>query len=77
MEPLSKLIYSSKGPLLAEPFLMSEQILSYQRFAQRVPVGHVDRIWLGPLRILHGSEKHTEQEWLAIVEVLRAKPAKR
>lgn len=56
---------------------MSEQILSYQRFAQRVPVGHADRIWLGPLRILHGSEKHTEQEWLAIVEVLRAKPAKR
>jgi hypothetical protein len=56
---------------------MPEQTLSFQRFAQKVPAGAADRIWLGPLRALHGTEKHTEKEWWAIIDVLRNTPAKR
>lgn len=56
---------------------MPDQTLSLHRFAAKLPAGHADRIWLGPLRMLHGAEKHTDIEWRAIIGRLRATPAKR
>ena len=48
---------------------------SFQRFSQTVPVGSPDHVMLGPLRALHGDEKHTPTEWRALMQALKALPA--
>lgn len=55
---------------------MPEQMLSLDRFAQRLQIGHPDRIWLGPLRALHRHEKRTLSGWQALIDKLRKQPAK-
>lgn len=54
-----------------------EQVLSLQRFSQRVPMASAEHIWLGPLRMSHANEKHTENEWRALIKKIAARPAKR
>lgn len=48
---------------------------SFQRFSQMVPVGSPDHVLLGPLRALHGAEKHTLTEWRELMQSLKALPA--
>ena len=40
-----------------------------------VTEGHPDEVWLKLLKIRHGSERHTEAEWRAMVDGMRDEPA--
>lgn len=51
--------------------------IALSRFATRLPLGHVDHIWLGPLRVFHGQEKHSVAEWFALIEELKQRPVPR
>lgn len=37
--------------------------------------GTKDEIWLGILRGYHNHEKHTKEEWIAVIDSYRSKPA--
>ena len=37
--------------------------------------GHPDQIWLRLVRIRHGGERHTETEWMALIDAMRDEPA--
>jgi hypothetical protein len=51
--------------------------IALSRFAGRLPLGHPDQIWLGPLRVFHGEEKHTVGEWQKLIEELKDRPVPR
>jgi hypothetical protein len=51
--------------------------MALSRFAARLPLGHADHIWLGPLRVFHGMEKHTIAEWFAMIEEMKSRPVPR
>lgn len=53
----------------------SEFVMSYQRFAQMVPMGSPDHVLLGALRVIHGGEKHTPTEWRELMKNLKNRPA--
>lgn len=52
-------------------------VLSFGRFSQSVKLGDKDHIFLGPLRVLHGKEKHTRADWQKLIEQLKTRPVKR
>jgi hypothetical protein len=51
--------------------------MALSRFAARLPLGHADHIWLGPLRVFHGMEKHTIAEWFSMIEEMKSRPVPR
>jgi hypothetical protein len=55
----------------------TELPIALSRFAQRLGVGHEDKIWTGPLQRFHGQEKHTVAEWQKLIEALKTLPVPR
>lgn len=49
--------------------------ISFQRFAQMVKLGEPDHVMLGPLKTLHGTEKHTAIDWWTLLHQLKVQPA--
>ena len=37
--------------------------------------GHPDEVWLKLIKIRYGSEKHTQADWLALIDAARDEPA--
>lgn len=56
---------------------MADLTHSLSSFSRKLPTGHPDRIWLGPLRMLHSAEKHTEAEWRKLIEAMRVQKIRR
>lgn len=52
-----------------------EFVVSFQRFSQMVNLGDRNHVMLGPLRALHGTEKHTPTQWRQLMEDIKALPA--
>lgn len=44
------------------------------RFSKEL-VGTPDEIWLGVLKVYHGTENHTKDEWKALIDTWRSRPA--
>lgn len=59
------------------PGTNSTVVLAFTRFAQTVPLGNPDHIMLGPMKALHGAEKHTRAEWLKVMQTLKSRPVPR
>lgn len=56
---------------------MPDQVLSFTAFARKVRPADANHIWLGPLRVNHGEEKHTEKQWWALITAMKARPVVR
>lgn len=42
---------------------------------KRFSIGHADEIWLKVLEVSNKGERHTQEEWLAIIEDHKQQPA--
>lgn len=56
---------------------MADVVIPLSRFAARFAPGNPQRVWIGPLRMMHGTEKHTVEDWQALIETLKAQPVPR
>lgn len=54
---------------------MSQVKIPLSRYAAEVK-GTKDEVFIGPLRAFHKMEKHTKEEWSALVDRLRSRPVK-
>lgn len=74
--PIAKL--AVPGPSLRPaPAVASSVVMAFSRFAQSIPLGDSDHIMLGPLKTLHGTEKHTRADWHSMMQQLKNRPVKR
>jgi hypothetical protein len=48
--------------------------MSLTRYSASVPAGSPEHIWLGPLKVLHGTEIHTQAEWAALAGRIKNTP---
>lgn len=73
-------------PLAAFGALLRPQLTATQVVQNRRPgspphtirvysAGHPDEIWLKLLEVRHNNERHTEQEWRALIDKYRDEPA--
>lgn len=53
---------------------MSARILTFGNFEKKL-AGTADEIWTRLLKMLHGLERHTEEEWRAIIAHYGKQPA--
>jgi hypothetical protein len=56
---------------------MPDMVISLSRFAQTIPAGSPEHIWLGPLKAFHGAEKHTASDWRGLIAKLKTQPVGR